>query len=154
MLVIYFSCWPIHFIFWNNLFNKQSWVFCGLNQCQESDYFSMMSTISALFMGGSCSHFWQFWAYSSPNANEEPILVADSLTSEKSESINFSVIYNSLSETTCSSVHGILQARVLEWVAIPFSRGSYQSRDRTWVFYYLSHQGNPLMQYNKAVEHY
>ena len=32
-----------------------------------------------------------------------------------------------------SSVHGILQARVLEWVAIPFSRGSSQSRDRTWV---------------------
>ena len=28
-----------------------------------------------------------------------------------------------------SSVHGILQARILEWVAIPFSRGSPQSRD-------------------------
>ena len=24
----------------------------------------------------------------------------------------------------CSSVHGILQARILEWVAMPFSRGS------------------------------
>ena len=32
-----------------------------------------------------------------------------------------------------SSVHGILQARILEWVAIPFSRGSSQLRDRTWV---------------------
>ena len=32
-----------------------------------------------------------------------------------------------------SSVHGILQARMLEWVAIPFSRGSYQPRDWTWV---------------------
>ena len=31
------------------------------------------------------------------------------------------------------SVHGILQARILEWVAIPFSRGSSWSRDRTWV---------------------
>ena len=30
-----------------------------------------------------------------------------------------------------SSVHGILQARVLEWVAISFSRGSSQPRDRT-----------------------
>ena len=29
------------------------------------------------------------------------------------------------------SVHGILQARILEWVAIPFSRGSSQLRDRT-----------------------
>ena len=33
----------------------------------------------------------------------------------------------------CSSVHGILQARILEWVAISFSSGSSQSRDPTWV---------------------
>jgi len=32
-----------------------------------------------------------------------------------------------------SSVHGILQARVLEWVAISFSRGSFWPRDWTWV---------------------
>ena len=32
-----------------------------------------------------------------------------------------------------SSVHGILQARMLEWVAISFSRGSSQPRDRTQV---------------------
>ena len=31
------------------------------------------------------------------------------------------------------SVHGILQARILQWVAISFSRGSSQPRDRTWV---------------------
>ena len=30
-----------------------------------------------------------------------------------------------------SSVHGILQARILEWVAMPSSRGSSQLRDRT-----------------------
>ena len=32
-----------------------------------------------------------------------------------------------------SSVNGILQARILEWVAIFFSRGFSWSRDRTWV---------------------
>ena len=32
-----------------------------------------------------------------------------------------------------SSVHGIFQARVLEWVAISFSRGSSWPRDRTQV---------------------
>ena len=32
-----------------------------------------------------------------------------------------------------SSVHGIFQARVLEWVAISFSRGSSQPRGQTWV---------------------
>ena len=31
------------------------------------------------------------------------------------------------------SVHGILQARILEWIAIPFSRGTSQPRDRTLV---------------------
>ena len=49
-----------------------------------------------------------------------------------------------------SSVQGILQARIFEWVAIPFSSGSYWSRDRTRVscigrqiLYGLSHQGSP-----------
>jgi len=32
-----------------------------------------------------------------------------------------------------SCLHGILQARILEWVAIPFSRGSSWPRDRTQV---------------------
>ena len=31
------------------------------------------------------------------------------------------------------SIHGIFQARVLEWVAISFSRGSSQPRDWTQV---------------------
>ena len=32
-----------------------------------------------------------------------------------------------------ASVHEILQARILEWVAMPFSRGSSQPRDQTQV---------------------
>ena len=32
-----------------------------------------------------------------------------------------------------SSVRWILKARILEWVAIPFSRGSFQPKDQTWV---------------------
>ena len=34
-----------------------------------------------------------------------------------------------------SSVHGILQARLLEWVAMPLSRGSSQPGDRTQASY-------------------
>ena len=34
-----------------------------------------------------------------------------------------------------SSVHGILQARILEWIAIPYSRGSSQPKDQTQVSY-------------------
>ena len=29
--------------------------------------------------------------------------------------------------------HGILQARILEWVAFPFSRGSFQPKDQTQI---------------------
>ena len=44
-----------------------------------------------------------------------------------------------------SSVHGILQARILEWVAFPFSRGSSQpgtqvSRIMGGILYQLSHR--------------
>ena len=52
-----------------------------------------------------------------------------------------------------SSVHGIFQARILEWVAIPFSRGSSHLRDQTRVsciaggLYHLSHQGSPNVVY-------
>ena len=56
--------------------------------------------------------------------------------------------------TLCDSmdctVHRILQVTILEWIAIPFSRGSSQPRDQTQVFphcrkilYQLSHKGNP-----------
>ena len=50
-----------------------------------------------------------------------------------------------------SSVHGILQTRTLEWVAIPFSRGSSQPRDQTcfsfiscfgrWILYLWATRG-------------
>ena len=52
-----------------------------------------------------------------------------------------------------SSVCGILQVRILEWVAIPFSRGSSQPRDQTrvscisrtgrWILYHQPHLGPP-----------
>ena len=49
-----------------------------------------------------------------------------------------------------STVHGILQLRILGWVAMLSSRGSSQPKDRTQVsciagrfFYHLSHQGSP-----------
>ena len=49
------------------------------------------------------------------------------------------------------TVYGILQARILEWVAFPFSRGSSQPRDRTQVsriasgFLQLNHKGSPFI---------
>ena len=50
-----------------------------------------------------------------------------------------------------SSVHGISQARILEWAAISFSRGSSRPRESNpgllhcrWILYHLSHQGSPV----------
>ena len=51
--------------------------------------------------------------------------------------VTASVVSNSCDPTDCSppcsSVHGILQARTLEWVALPFSWGSAWPRDWTQV---------------------
>ena len=48
-----------------------------------------------------------------------------------SESGSRSVVSDSLQPQ--GLIHGILQARILEWVALPFSRVSSQSRERTQV---------------------
>ena len=58
------------------------------------------------------------------------------------------------------SVHGILQAIILQWVAIPFSRGSFWPRDWTCISYVswiaggyflpLSHQGSPKLPLTPA----
>ena len=49
-----------------------------------------------------------------------------------------------------SSVHGILQGRILEWVTMPSSRGSFPTQGsnpglphRMQIFHHLSHQGSP-----------
>ena len=80
-------------------------------------------------------------------------LQADSLQPEPPEKLRLLFIlhtYNCLPEvlvtqscsTLCNSmdysppgcsVHGIFQARILEWVAISFSRGSSQPKGQTWV---------------------
>ena len=52
----------------------------------------------------------------------------------ESESESQSVLSDSLLPMDYT-VQGILQARLLEWVAFPFSRGSSQPRDQTQVSY-------------------
>ena len=58
-----------------------------------------------------------------------------------------------------SSVHGILQARILEWVAIPFSRGSNPGLLHCrQILYHLSHQrkglSSPSSQYRGGEEYF
>ena len=74
-------------------------------------------------------------------------------------SASHSVVSDSLWSQDCSppgsSVHGVLQARILEWIAIPCSRGSSRPRDWTWVscikrqiLYHLSPQRSPTYRWD------
>ena len=74
----------------------------------------------------------------------------------QTESNNFGYCYGK-SQTLCDpmdyTVHGILQARILKWIAFPFSRGS-QLRDPTKLSpiagrsFPAEPQGNPLLIYS------
>ena len=66
----------------------------------------------------------------------------------------FSRVWISCDPRNCSppvsSVHGILWARLLEWVAIPFSRGIFQTQESNpgllhcrQILFHLSYQGSP-----------
>ena len=74
--------------------------------------------------------------------------------------LNRSVMFNSLRPHGLQHarllVHGILQARILEWVAMPSARGSSPPKDQTqvsyticidrWVLYHWCHLGSPVMK--------
>ena len=70
----------------------------------------------------------------------------------------WSMKWGNVSPQELSSVHGILQARILAVVAIPFSKGSSGPRDQTqvsrnaggWILYHFSHQG-ALTNYNSLI---
>ena len=72
----------------------------------------------------------------------------------------WSFIHVRLSGTPWTVAHqaplsmGIFQARILEWLSMPSSRGSSQPRDQAQasgitggmdIFYHLSHQGSPVI---------
>ena len=84
---------------------------------------SQLSFITLVTSSSSASSFW--W--------NPPQVGTVSLTTV-CESLSWVQLFATL-RTHGASIHGILQARILEWVAIPLSRGSSQLRDWTWVPY-------------------
>ena len=92
-------------------------------------------------------HLWPITYLEMYKAGRKPSSFTSSAFCPKSQKLDSFVIYSSLKvaqscPTLCnpvdcsppgSSVHGVLQARILEWVAISFSRGSSRPRDRTQV---------------------
>ena len=98
-----------------------------------------------LSMGFSRQEYWSGLPFPSPGdlldpgiEPRSPSLQTDSLPPEPAgkpkihESESHSVVSDSL-QPHDYKVHGILQARNLEWIAFPFSRGSSQPRDQTQV---------------------
>ena len=59
--------------------------------------------------------------------------VSSSLAVCQSEWVKVTQSCPTLCDPTDYTVHGILQARILEWVAFPFSRVSSQPRDQTHI---------------------
>ena len=64
--------------------------------------------------------------------------------------VNITQSCSTLCDPMDYAVRGILQARILVQVAVPFSKESFKPRDQTqvyphcrWILYQLSHQGSP-----------
>ena len=102
---------------------------------------------------------WQFWCHCAGDRGMQ-ISTLDNGPLARQQSYGASMLVAQLCLTLCdttdcslpgSSVHGISQARILEWVAISFSRGSSWPRDWTcllpcrWILYCLSHQGSSVL---------
>ena len=95
-------------------------------------------------MGFSRQEYWSGLPFPSPRdlpspgiKPGSPALQADALPSEPPGRPKVKVKVVPLCPTLCDpndcTVHGTLQARLLEWVAFPFCRGSSQPRGRTQV---------------------
>ena len=93
-----------------------------------------------LSMGFSRQEYWSGLPYPPPGDPPHPGVKTVSPMSPLLASgffttcANWLVTHNPMDcSTPDSSVHGILQARMLEWVSISFSRGSTPPRDRTHI---------------------
>ena len=108
----------------------QAPLFHGILQARLLEWVAMPSLQGTFLTQGSKSHL--------PSS---PALQADSLLTEQpgkpQTKAEMKVKVAQLCPTLCDlmdyTVHGILQARILEWVAFPFSRGSSQLRGQTQV---------------------
>ena len=97
-------------------------------------------------MQSTTGHLHEFFLqFSSAHSLSHVWLFVTPWTAAQQASLSISLSLSSVAQscpTLCnpvdcslpgSSVHGIFQAIVLEWIAISFSRGSFQPRDRTLV---------------------
>ena len=130
--------------FWDNIGTR--WVILGhkmigmnlyiyLEICLSSRFLStvlwswMTQLVSMLSQNACCG--WGAWC------NSLSFEVFPFSNKQLANRCRWKVKVAQSSPTLCNptghTVHGILQARILEWVAFPFSRGSSQTRDWTQI---------------------
>ena len=78
--------------------------------------------------------FCSLWCiYDSVYLSKPTEMYTCTLSKLKKVKVKFAQLCPTLCDPMDYTVHGILQARILTWVAFPFSRGSSQHRDQTQV---------------------
>ena len=124
------GCWSSMCI-WQFLKIRQQWSLQHqMTLPFKNNFSSMQCCLIALYPQ---LNFFKNWSQSSQTTALSTILVcvcvyvSRSVVSDSCDPMDYS--------PPGSFVHGILQARILEWVAISFSRGFSQPRDGTWVYW-------------------
>ena len=73
------------------------------------------------------------WYSSPPEAKNPGVFVFSNNLSISFMKVKVAQLCLTLCDPMDYTAHGIFQARILEWVVLPFSRGSFQPRDQTQV---------------------
>ena len=87
-----------------------------------------------LLRGCTSEHYCKYMPFAFIfNQYSQPPPLCQALDSEVYSEVKGAQSCLTLCDPMDYTVHGILQARILKWVAVPFSRGSFQPKDRTKV---------------------
>ena len=122
--------------------NQQAWGVCGQGWVVPGDATKTWWSFSHLHLALLS---WVGFALKAPSLSTWWVCVPDQSCVTLCEPTDCSPLD--------SSVHGIFPARILEWLAKPFSRGSSPPRDRTCIsctaakFFPLSHLGSPTYKF-------
>ena len=145
------------FIISHSFCGPEVWIWFSLVFCKGS----VMGLVRFLhwFISGEETTFRLLWIVGNTKL-PAGYQIWGHLTAGQRENVSCSVFSDSLwphglYSPLGSSVHGVLQAKILEWVFFPFSRGSSRPRDGSkqgllhcrQILYCLSHQGSsPVSQ--------
>ena len=115
-------------------------VFCSDCITLHSYNYTIYWDIPTFPLGVSYANFITKICFSSTQSHFSDLTVREldelewlKMSSTRGVKVKVTQLCPTLCDPMDYAVHGILQARILEWVAVPFSRGSSQPRDRTLV---------------------